>query len=272
VTGSCLCGGVRFEVTEPFTRAGHCHCTRCRKHSGTFGETQGRVPRSGFRLLAGEELLRVYRPAPDAATFQGQHVTIARLDPDADIDDLYAVSHGNAEFERLWTYLWHGPFPDKSGMHQWLTSIQQSRDPLFYTVFSQALGRKVGMISILNIVPEMGRAELGHIWYSPLAQRSKVNTEATFLLLRHLFDDLDYRRVEWKCDNANERSKQAAMRMGFRPEGVFRQHMIVKGKNRDTAWFAIIDQEWPAIRAHFEAYLSTPGLSLTELNRALLEG
>jgi RimJ/RimL family protein N-acetyltransferase len=208
--------------------------------------------------------------APEVADLRGQHVTIARLDPEADIEDLYAVSHGTAELERLWTYLWYGPFADKSAMQQWLASIRESRDPLFYTVSSMALGRKVGMLSLLNIVPDMGRAELGHIWYSPLAQRTMVNTEATFLLLRYLFDDLGYRRVEWKCDNANERSKQAALRMGFRPEGVFRQHMIVKGKNRDTAWFAMIDADWPPIRSNFEAYLSTPGLSLTEMNRPLI--
>jgi RimJ/RimL family protein N-acetyltransferase len=112
---------------------------------------------------------------------------------------------------------------------------------------------------------------LGHIWYSPLAQKTMVNTETTFLLLRYLFDELGYRRVEWKCDNANAESKRAARRMGFRPESVFRKHMIVKGKNRDTAWFALIDDDWPAIRANFEAYLSTPGLSLTELNRSLVE-
>jgi RimJ/RimL family protein N-acetyltransferase len=210
--------------------------------------------------------------APEMPQLRGQYVTLSRLDAEADIDDLYAVSHGSAEFERLWTYLWYGPFPAKSAMYQWLASIQESRDPLFYTVFSRALGRKVGMLSILNIVPEMGRAELGHIWYSPLAQKSMVNTEATFLLLRYLFDELGYRRVEWKCDNANEESKRAAVRMGFWPEGVFRQHMIVKGKNRDTAWFAMIDDDWPAIRSNFEAYLSTPRLSLTEMNRPLLEG
>jgi RimJ/RimL family protein N-acetyltransferase len=206
---------------------------------------------------------------PDIASLPGQHVTISRLDPDADIEDLYAVSHGTQELERLWTYLWYGPFPGKTAMHQWLTSIRDSRDPLFYTVFSRALQRKVGMLSILNIVPDMGRAELGHIWYSPLAQKSMVNTEATYLLLRYLLDDLGYRRVEWKCDNANAESKRAAVRMGFRPEGVFRKHMIVKAKNRDTAWFSIIDDDWPTIRSNFEAYLSTPGLSLTELNRRL---
>jgi RimJ/RimL family protein N-acetyltransferase len=207
------------------------------------------------------------RGRPEIAGFQGEYVLLARLDPDADIDDLYALSHGSDAVERLWTYMGYGPFDGKEAMRTWLTSLRDSQDPLFYTVTSRAHGRKAGMISILNIVPEMGRAELGHIWYSPLVQKSKVNTEATFLLARYLFDDLRYRRVEWKCDNRNEESKRAALRMGFQPEGVFRKHMIVKGQNRDTAWFAIIDDDWPRLRTNFETYLATPGLSLTELNR-----
>jgi RimJ/RimL family protein N-acetyltransferase len=206
-------------------------------------------------------------PRPDAAEFRGEHVMISRLDPEADVDDLYEVSHRTEEFRRLWTYLWYGPFPDRSAMLQWLASIRDSRDPIFYTVHSPALKKRVGMLSILNIAPEFGRAELGHIWYSPLVQRTRVNTEATFLLLCYLFDELGYRRVEWKCDNENEASKQAALRMGFRYEGLFRKHMIVKGKNRDTAWFALVDEEWPAVRANFVTYLAGSGLSLTELNR-----
>jgi RimJ/RimL family protein N-acetyltransferase len=214
-----------------------------------------------------EELTPGRWARPNPAAFEGQHVRITRLDPETDIDELYAVSHGTAEFERLWTYLGYGPFADKGAMLAWLRSIRDSPDPLFYTVYSRTLERKVGMLSILNIVAEMGRAELGHIWYSPLAQRSMVNTETIFLFLRHLFDDLHYRRVEWKCDNNNEPSKRAALRLGFQYEGLFRKHMIVKGKNRDTAWFSITDDEWPALRANFEAYFATPGLSLTELNR-----
>ena len=206
---------------------------------------------------------------PDIARFQGQHVVVSRLDPGADVDDLYDVSHRTEEFKRLWTYLGYGPFPDRDAMCAWLTSIQDSQDPLFYSVYSRELKRKVGMISILNIVHEVGRAELGHIWYSPLAQKSRVNTEVTFLFLRYLFDDLRYRRVEWKCDNRNEASKRAALRMGFQYEGLFRKHMIVKGRNRDTAWFSILDEEWPAIQLNFERYLATPGLSLTEMNRNL---
>jgi RimJ/RimL family protein N-acetyltransferase len=203
---------------------------------------------------------------PDRIEFQGQHVRISRLDPDTDTDDLYSVSHGTDESARLWTYLWYGPFREKDEMYRWLTSIKESTDPLFYAVYSSEVRQKVGMIAILNIAAEMGRAELGHIWYGPVAQRSKVNTEVAFLLLRYLFDDLGYRRVEWKCDNNNEASKRAALRLGFQFEGVFRKHMIVKGRNRDTAWFAMTDDDWPAIRANVERYLSTPGLSLTELN------
>lgn len=204
---------------------------------------------------------------PDVAGFQGQYVAVSWLDTGADVDDLYDVSHRTEEFKRLWTFLGYGPFPDKDAMRAWLTSIRDSQDPLFYSVYSRELKRKVGMISILNIVPDMGRAELGHIWYSPLAQKSRVNTEVTFLFLRYLFDDLRYRRAEWKCDNRNEASKRAALRMGFQYEGLFRKHMIVKGQNRDTAWFSIVDEEWPAIKLNFERYLATPGLSLTEMNR-----
>jgi len=209
---------------------------------------------------------------PEKREFQGEHVVVARLEPDAVIDDLYALSHGSAEVERLWTYMPYGPFADRAAMHGWLTSIRESQDPLFYTVASRAHQRTVGMLSFLNIVPEMGRAELGHIWYSPIAQRTRVNTEATFLLLRHLFDELKYRRVEWKCDNRNEASKRAALRMGFQYEGLFRKHMIVKEQNRDTAWFAIVEDDWPAIRANFETYLAEAELSLTELNRGRLPG
>ena len=206
-------------------------------------------------------------PRPDVSSLQGRHVSIARLDPLRDIDDLFAVSHEKEEYKALWTYLFQGPFADKAAMLAWLNSIKDSHDPVFYTVTSASLKRKAGMYSILNIVPDMGRAELGHIWYSPLVQKSKVNSETTYLFLRYLFDELHYRRVEWKCDNMNEPSKAAALRMGFKYEGLFRQHMIVKGKNRDTAWFSIVDSEWAGLKANFEKYLAEDGVSLTEMNR-----
>jgi RimJ/RimL family protein N-acetyltransferase len=206
-------------------------------------------------------------PAPTIPHLTGQHVSILRVNPDADVDDLYAMSHGSAEYEALWTYLSPSPFLNEEAMRDWLTSIKDSQDPLYYTVTSTALQRKVGMISIMSSVPAMGRAELGNIWYSPLVQKTRINTEVTYLCLRYLFDDLRYRRVEWKCNNLNEPSKRAALRMGFQYEGLFRQHMIVKGLNRDTAWFSIIDSEWLTVKANFETYLSSEVVSLTELNR-----
>lgn len=149
----------------------------------------------------------------------------------------------------------------------WLKSVGKSNDPLFFSVQSKPLERKVGMFSLLNIAPEMGRLELGNIWYSPLVQRTKVNTEVTFLFLSHLFDDLKYRRVEWKCDNCNEPSKKTALRMGFKYEGLFRQHMMVKGQNRDTAWFSMVDKEWPPLKTNFQKYLTGDAPSLRELNQ-----
>ena len=151
-------------------------------------------------------------------------------------------------------------------MQAYLAEREGKAEPLFFTAHSRELGRRIGQISILNIVPEAGRAELGHIWYAPEAQKTKINTECAYLLLRHLFDDLGYRRAEWKCDNANAESKRAALRLGFQYEGLFRQHMVIKGKNRDTAWFAIIDSDWPALRANMERYLADDGVSLTQMN------
>jgi RimJ/RimL family protein N-acetyltransferase len=204
------------------------------------------------------------RPAIEA--LRGRFASAARLEPDADAPELYAVSHEPPAYRALWDYLPYGPFADVTAMRAWMQSIKDSADPIWYTVTSEALGRKVGMYSLLNIVPDAGRAELGHIWYSPLVQRTKLNTEMTYLFLRHLFEDLRYRRVEWKCDDRNEPSKRAALRMGFAYEGLFRQHLIVKGQNRDTAWFSMLDREWPARKANFEAFLASDGVSLTALN------
>jgi RimJ/RimL family protein N-acetyltransferase len=125
------------------------------------------------------------------------------------------------------------------------------------------------MISIMSMAPEMGRAELGHIWYAPEVQRTKVNTEAVFLLLSYLLGELHYRRAEWKCDARNERSRKAALRLGFQFEGVFRQHMVVKGENRDTAWFSLLDGEWPRVSTNMRCWLyEDNSLSLSVLNEA----
>ncbi len=205
---------------------------------------------------------------PDISQLDGNLVTIERLNPERDIDDLYRVSHHPPEYQNLFTFMSFGPFQSKSAMHLWLNQIVDSKDPLFFSVFDKSRQMRVGMVSLLNIVPAQGRVEIGNIWYSPLVQKTKINTEVTYLFLKSLFRDYHYRRFEWKCDNDNAPSKRAALRMGFVYEGLFRQHMIVKGKNRDTAWFAIIDQDWPALEAKFESYLSGAADSLMALNVA----
>jgi RimJ/RimL family protein N-acetyltransferase len=126
------------------------------------------------------------------------------------------------------------------------------------------------MASYLNIVPANGCIEIGHIWFAPPLQRTRGATEAIFLMMRHVFDDLGYRRLEWKCDALNEGSKRAARRFGFTYEGTFRQHMVVKGRNRDTAWFSLLDREWPAVRAAFETWLAPDNFDTAGRQRASL--
>ena len=162
------------------------------------------------------------------------------LDPEADAETLWDVSHdGSAQADRLWTYM-YDPFADRAAMRAWLDGCAASSDPLFMTVVSRAVG-PVGMAAFMNVVSEHRRLEIGHIWYAPSAQRTEANTEAAYLMLREAFDELGYRRVEWKCDALNERSRAAALRLGFTFEGVFRKHMIVRGRSRDSAWFSLLD-------------------------------
>lgn len=207
---------------------------------------------------------------PTRHALSGRFVTLLPLDPARDAAGLYAISHGTELRERLWTYLPYGPFADQTALRDWLDVQAQSLDPLFFTVMDNARQQPLGMVSFLSIVPAMRRLELGHLWYGPDAQRTRANTESIYLMLRESFA-LGYRRVEWKCNALNDRSRAAALRLGFRYEGLFRQHMIVKGQNRDTAWFAMLDHEWPAVQTNMERWLyaNEAGLSLTQLNAAL---
>jgi RimJ/RimL family protein N-acetyltransferase len=141
-------------------------------------------------------------------------------------------------------------------MEAWLTSASQSADPLYFAVIDLGSGRCEGRQALMRITPGQACIELGGIYWGPAISRTRVATEACFLHLQYAFETLGYRRFEWKCNNLNEASKRAALRFGFSFEGVFRQHMMIKGKNRDTAWFSIIDQEWPAVKAGFEAWLN----------------
>ena len=182
----------------------------------------------------------------------GLFVTLDPIDPERHGPGLFDAGHGSAAAEALWTYLPYGPFENLDAMRAWLRTLPTSDDPLFFAVLRD--GSPVGMTSFLNVDTGMRRLELGHIWFGPAAQRTEANTEAAFLMLAWTFD-AGYRRAEWKCDALNARSRVAAERLGFTFEGVFRRHMIVKGRNRDTAWFSIVEPEWPQIRARLSAWL-----------------
>jgi RimJ/RimL family protein N-acetyltransferase len=180
-------------------------------------------------------------------------VRLEPVDPGRHADDLFLASEGAPE---LWNYLAYGPFPNQQVFTEWLEERADSNDPLFYAVVDRDSGTARGMASLMRIDQDNGVIEVGHIWFAPVLQRTRQATEAIYLLARDVFDDLGYRRFEWKCDSLNLPSRRAADRFGFVFEGVFRQHMVIKDRNRDTAWFSILDGEWPVVRAAFEAWLA----------------
>jgi RimJ/RimL family protein N-acetyltransferase len=204
---------------------------------------------------------------PGRGTRRGRFVTLSPVEPSAQAGGLFEATR---EAPEVWTYLGYGPFDDEAAMRAWLESLVPQEDPLFLTVTDRVSGSPVGVVAFMNVDPPMRRLELGHIWYAPVAQRTRANTETVYLMLGEAFDDLGHRRVEWKCDALNARSRSAAERLGFTFEGVFRQHMVVKGRNRDTAWFSMLDWEWPRVRANMQQWLEAePGVvSLRALNAA----
>lgn len=174
------------------------------------------------------------------------------MDLERDGAELYAISHASEEAREVWKFLPWGPFESVEAFAAYFSEWLKKPDFVCFTVRHAENGNCLGSLTLMNIRPEHGAAELGGIWYAPFAQRMGANTDACLLLLRHCFEELKYRRMEWKCDSLNEPSKRAAGRLGFKFEGLFRQHMLVKGKNRDTEWFSILDHEWPGIRARFD--------------------
>jgi RimJ/RimL family protein N-acetyltransferase len=179
------------------------------------------------------------------------------------VEPLDAAKHAAPLFEahaldregRNWTYLPYGPFASAAEYAGWIEARQALEDPLFHAIVERASGRPLGVASYLRIEPAMGVIEVGHLAYSPLLQRTPAATEAMYLMMRRAFDELGYRRYEWKCDSLNAPSCRAAERLGFRYEGTFRQAVVMKGRNRDNAWFSILDSEWPALREAFERWL-----------------
>jgi RimJ/RimL family protein N-acetyltransferase len=198
------------------------------------------------------------RAAPDAAVLTGRYCRLERLDPDRHAAELYAADRLDTRGES-WTYLPYGPFATLDDYRKWAEDARAGADPRFYAVVgtdpADGAPRAAGVLSLMRIQPEAGVIEVGHVHYSPLLQRRRAATEAQYLLARYVFDDLGYRRFEWKCDALNAPSRAAAERLGFRYEGTFRQAVVVRGRNRDTAWYSIIDEDWPAVRDRFAAWL-----------------
>jgi RimJ/RimL family protein N-acetyltransferase len=193
--------------------------------------------------------------SPAREALVGRYVVARPLDAERDADALYAASHPPEGEAAIWTYLPYGPYASAAEMRTALMQVQGSADPLFFTLIPEAARHPAGVASYLRIDPGSGAIEIGHIWFGTIMQRTRAATEAIYLLARHAFEDLGYRRLEWKCNALNVASRRAALRFGFTFEGIFRQHMVVKGRNRDSAWYAIVDGDWPRVRSAFESWL-----------------
>lgn len=190
---------------------------------------------------------------PPHSIMNGKYCRLEPLGPHH-AQSLYEA-YRQAEDGRDWTYLPYGPFDELNEYEAWVKSVYTSHDPLFYAIIDLKTGQAVGIASYLRIMPQIGVIEVGHIHYAPPLQKTPAATEAMYLMMYHVFEELGYRRYEWKCDALNAPSRKAARRLGFSFEGVFRQATMYKGRNRDTAWFSIIDHEWPMLKQAFETWL-----------------
>ena len=210
-----------------------------------------------------------WRPArrPERAPIDGRLVRLEPLDPVRHGNDLFEASIGA---DATWHYLPYGPFAGKKEFLTWLRERAPLDDPLAFTIIDREARAARGIATLMSIEPDHGSIEIGHIWLAPSLQRTRQATEAIYLLSRYAFDELGNRRYEWKCDAANAPSRRAAERFGFTFEGVFRQHRIVKGRNRDTAWYSITDGEWPSRRAAFEAWLAPDNFDAEGMQRRSL--
>jgi RimJ/RimL family protein N-acetyltransferase len=200
-----------------------------------------------------QDLLR-WKPVlyPKPVTLTGRTVMLEPLDAELHTADLWQAVHGHDE---VWAYLADGPYANEAELRHALAEKQSGASARFFALITKADGRAKGYASFMRIEPAHGVIEVGNILLSPSLQRTTAATEALYLMARNVFEDLGYRRYEWKCNALNEPSRRAALRLGFAFEGIFRQHMVIKGNNRDTAWFSMLDSEWPARKQAFEAWL-----------------
>jgi RimJ/RimL family protein N-acetyltransferase len=204
------------------------------------------------------------RPPVRGVALRGDRVSLEPLDPARHADALAE----SADVDRVWAYLPYGPFAERAAFDDYLAALAASEDPLAYAIVDPAASAARGVCTFLRIEPAHGAIEIGHIWMSPALQRTREATEAIFLLARHAFEALGNRRLEWKCNALNAASCRAAERFGFTYEGTFRQAQVIKGRNRDTAWYSMLDREWPAIRAGFAAWLDDANFDAQGRQRA----
>ncbi len=213
--------------------------------------------------------------APARTVLEGHHVRLEPMNATEHTEALYHASHDSEQALKVWDYLLSGPWPDVESYRSVIRQQSAELDPVFFAIRSLDTGQVCGQASFLNIKPQHGSIEIGHIWFSPSLQKTRAATEALFLMIRYAMDDLGYRRMEWKCNALNSNSRRAAKRLGFRFEGVFYNHIIVKGKNRDTAWYSILDYEWATLREMSERWLEptnfdSNGQSKTSLSELTL--
>jgi len=225
----------------------------------------------GFPVTDWRPILR-----PSHKLLAGQFCRLEPLSVECHAADLYAANALDVD-GRNWTYLPYGPFDSLSSYRVWVEQYSITSDPLFFAIVSLATGRAVGVASYLRIDPTNGSIEVGHLNFSPLMQRTVIASEAMYLMMQEAFE-LGYRRYEWKCNALNQPSRMAAQRLGFSFEGVFRQSAVIKGRNRDTAWYALIDKEWPALDKVFQDWLAPEnfdtegkqGVALSKLTESIL--
>jgi len=213
---------------------------------------------------------------PARTLLEGLHVQLEPLEPELHGQALYSAGHDSEQGLRIWDYLAYGPWPDLASYTHTLKQQSSDADQVFYALRCKASGEVCGQASFLDIQPINGVIEIGHIWFGPRLQRSRAATEALYLMIRYAMDSLGYRRMQWRCNSLNQRSRNAAKRLGFRFEGIFYNHMIFKGKNRDTAWYSILDNEWPVVRELIEQWLAdsnfnASGKALSSLTQTMSE-
>ena len=198
---------------------------------------------------------------PHRSRIVGAYCTLEPLSPEAHSTQLFEA-YCQDKTGANWTYLPYGPFQESEYFHAWVVDQSETPDPLFFAVVDTLSQAAVGIVSFMRITPGMGSIEIGHIHFSPKLQGTAAATEALYLMLKHIFN-LGYRRCEWKCNALNEASRNSAIRLGFTFEGVFRQAGVIKGRNRDTAWFSMLNHEWPALDQTFKAWLAPENFSST---------